>query len=156
MGEPARVVDMNRIRRFLALSGREKVVFLRALGWLSFMKLALLVKPFRELRQWVENRSSRKLTASPERVIGRDRIVWSVDVASRYVPKAESCLPRALAAEILLAEYGYASEFKIGVTRGEDGEFMAHAWLEADGEVLIGGTDSPVRYTTLPKIETGS
>ena len=65
------------------------------------------------------------------------RVVRAVQLASRRVPGA-SCLTQALAARLLLARWGVASQLRIGVARGEQGDFLAHAWLEALGQVVIG------------------
>lgn len=58
---------------------------------------------------------------------------------SPYTPKA-TCLNRALAAKILLSQYHYPSHVKIGVSRNE-GEFEAHAWLEANNKLILGQSE---------------
>jgi hypothetical protein len=42
-----------------------------------------------------------------------------------------------------------ASKLKIGVAKGGDEGIRAHAWVERDGKVLIGGENSPVQYKKL-------
>lgn len=65
---------------------------------------------------------------------------------SAYVPGA-SCLTQALAARVLLAWHGHASDVRFGVRR--DGSVLvAHAWLEHRGQVLVGGPDV-AQYATL-------
>lgn len=76
------------------------------------------------------------------------RIAASVRRVSRYVPAA-SCLTQALATEFLLARRGQISSLLIGVTKTEEGEFKAHAWLESDGKIIIGGVQGSRRYTVL-------
>lgn len=76
-------------------------------------------------------RTGRPPTANPE------RIAWAVQAASRYVPDA-ACLVQALAAQVLLARNGYQSDLRIGVAL-EQGVLQAHAWVESQGKVLIGG-----------------
>jgi hypothetical protein len=81
-----------------------------------------------------------------------ERIVWAVGAAGRLVPRT-TCLARALAAQALLARRGHASELRLGVAGGAGRVFEAHAWLERDGRVLIGG---PVdeRYVPLPAVDS--
>lgn len=67
-----------------------------------------------------------------------ERIAWAVRAASRYVPDA-ACLTQALATQVLLARNGYPSNLRIGVTFGEQKSLHAHAWVEVQGRVLIGG-----------------
>ena len=43
-----------------------------------------------------------------------------------------------MAAQLLIAEYGYRADLHIGVAKSEN-EFQAHAWLEDKGKFLIGG-----------------
>jgi hypothetical protein len=63
------------------------------------------------------------------------RIVWLVEVASRFIPGAR-CLPRAMAGQLLLARAGYLTDMRIGVRK--DGNTLdAHAWLEYEGVPLF-------------------
>jgi hypothetical protein len=76
------------------------------------------------------------------------QVVWAVTVASRYVPAA-TCLTQALATQILLSRRGHPTSLRIGVGRSEAGEFQAHAWVECQGRVVIGGIKALSRYTPL-------
>jgi hypothetical protein len=42
------------------------------------------------------------------------------------------------------------------VAKGKDGVFEAHAWLEAEGKILLGGSDSNQRYTRLLALDRGT
>jgi hypothetical protein len=59
-------------------------------------------------------------------------------VASRYVPCA-TCLVQAFTAQILLGRNGHAGEVHIGVALDDKQGFRAHAWVESEGKVLVGG-----------------
>jgi hypothetical protein len=74
-----------------------------------------------------------------------------VTVAGRYVPNA-TCLPQSLAAQVLLGRHGYLTQLRIGFARDKEGRLKAHAWLEKEGEVIVGGEDY-LHYTPLPDIE---
>ena len=76
------------------------------------------------------------------------RIVWSVEVTSRYVPRA-TCLTQAIAAQTLLARRGYRSQLRIGVARDRDGAFIAHAWIEHEGRIVLGEREGQT-FTPLP------
>ena len=67
-------------------------------------------------------------------------VTWAVSLVSRTVPGA-TCLTQALAAQILLSRRGCGSRLKIGVARAAAGGLVAHAWLESDGMVVLGGPD---------------
>lgn len=66
-------------------------------------------------------------------------VAWAVRSASRVVPRA-TCLTQALAAKLVLSRRGYASRLRIGVARGPARQLRAHAWLEANGLVVVGGS----------------
>ena len=80
-----------------------------------------------------------------------ERLAWVVGVASRFVPKA-TCLAQALALHVLLQQAGYEVFLHIGVTNNEEGNLKAHAWIESQGRVLIGGSDLN-SYTPLLTME---
>lgn len=69
-----------------------------------------------------------------------NNLIWSVKVASHYVPGA-TCLTNALTGYSLFSQYGYPSLVKIGVDKSTEGEFEAHAWLEYRGRVVIGESE---------------
>ncbi len=70
-------------------------------------------------------------------------------IASRYVPAA-TCLTQSLATKVLLSRQGHQASVRIGVARSEAGQFQAHAWVESNGRVVIGGPESHLkRYTPL-------
>ena len=80
------------------------------------------------------------------------RTAASVRRVSRYVPAA-TCLTQALATQFLLTRQGQVSSLRIGVTKTEAGEFKAHAWLESEGKIIIGGVEGSRRYTVLQPLE---
>jgi len=83
-----------------------------------------------------------------------DRVAWAVEMASRCTPGAKSCLTQALAAQVLLDRRGYPALLHIGVAKGEQGRFQAHAWLESKGTVVIGGSEQEP-FTLLASLKAG-
>ncbi len=59
-------------------------------------------------------------------------------VVARHSPVRFVCFPQCLAASALLRSAGIASRLHYGVRRGAGG-LETHTWLEAGGEVVIGG-----------------
>jgi hypothetical protein len=145
---------MRALRRLRALSGAERRLLVEAALLLAVIRAALWLLPFEGVR-----RVTRRLGRPPRRrpsVDGADeaRLVWAVGAAGRGLPRI-TCLVRALAAQALLARHGRASELRLGVARRPDGAFAAHAWLEREGRVLLGGAVTE-RYAPLPPVETPS
>ncbi|HZS33220.1 MAG TPA: lasso peptide biosynthesis B2 protein [Methylomirabilota bacterium] len=136
---------MGRLRKFLHLPAAERRLLLAAVWLLALVRVALWAMPFRQLYGRVQARA--RPGARP--TMPAERVIWAVTAADRFVPRS-TCLVRALAGQILLARCGHASELRLGVAGG-GAAFEAHAWLEHDGRVLLGG---PVegRYTPLPSL----
>jgi hypothetical protein len=51
------------------------------------------------------------------------------------------CLPRALAAHMMLRRRGIASRLCLGVARN-GGEFTAHSWIEVGDKKIVGGDEA--------------
>jgi hypothetical protein len=65
-------------------------------------------------------------------------MAWAVEAAARRIPKA-TCLAQGMAMHVLLRRLGEPSELRMGVARNSNGQFEAHAWVETQGLVVIGG-----------------
>ena len=77
----------------------------------------------------------------------RLRASWAAHAAGRRLLPERPCLTQALVLQYLLLRRGDdAAELHIGVTKDEDGTLQAHAWVEHEGHVLIGGGDAPKTY----------
>jgi Transglutaminase-like superfamily len=80
------------------------------------------------------------------------RIVQLVKGVGRRVLGTKPCLPQALVTQWFLGRNQIDAELKLGVTRGKTGEFMAHAWIESDGDIVIGGRMSRYRYAKVDAV----
>ncbi len=118
-------------------------------GWVVFaIKVALKTVPYKKVLTKIEGglRSSR-MKATDQRF--EERAVWAVRAIARRFLGDKPCLTQALALKWILARAGKKTTLKIGVNKNLDNALEAHAWLELDGEIIIGGRNSPVFYTTL-------
>jgi hypothetical protein len=69
-------------------------------------------------------------------------VTWSVETIGAKPWMQAVCLPRALAAQAMLRRRGIASRLCLGVAR--EGEALAaHAWLELEREIIVGGGEAP-------------
>lgn len=81
-------------------------------------------------------------------------VIRSVESAAYHSPAVSTCLATALVAQALLSRHAYKAQLRIGVRRDHGGPFAAHAWLERDGQVIVGGPAGVVEsYTPLPDLE---
>ncbi len=140
---------MRRIRRLVALPAAEKWLLIKALVLVWLVRLALWILPF----SWTKSILGRWNNNPPSRLAAKrlpaERIAWAVTRSSRLVPGARHCLTQALAAHSLLLRRGYPTSSHIGVARDEAGKLIAHAWVECEGVVLVGGDQDLAKYTKL-------
>lgn len=144
---------MQPVREFLRLPAAQRCLLIRAAVLVGAIRLGLWLLPFRVVRGTV-----RRLAPPVQGPVAGDwraaaRIAWAVRLVSRYVPAA-TCLTQALAVQVLLRQWGYPACLRIGVAREADGKLAAHAWVESQGRIVIGGTDASIaQYTALPPLE---
>jgi len=151
---------MKRLRKFLSLTPGDRFLLLSALLLLSVVRLGLWLLPFQRLRRFLErlsqvNSERQDVGEQPRCALTRDTIVWAVDIASRYMRGGVKCLARALTAQVLMSRYGYSPELRVGVAKGEGGRFEAHAWVEIQGQVVIGYLGDLSRFTPMSSFEGG-
>jgi hypothetical protein len=140
---------MRRIYKFLNLSSGERRLLIKVWVLFGVIRLGLELFPFSTLRKLLD-RLRPKLGSFKEE-FSEEQLVWSVTVVSRYIPKT-TCLAQALAAQLLLQQAGHQARLHIGVEEAEKGNIKAHAWVESQGRILIGGFDLN-RYTHLLALE---
>jgi hypothetical protein len=98
------------------------------------------------------------LTRAALRVLPLPRVLRLVRhcfrAASPLPPLGTTCLTTALVAQALLQRHGCQAKLRIGVRRDLSGAFTAHAWLEREGIVIVGGPAEMVAaYAPLPEME---
>lgn len=125
----------------MRLSSARRRLLVEAALLLEVIKLGLRLLPFKTLRHLL-TRIPESPTSTPEARAFVDEVVWVIEIASQHLPGNKTCLIRALAAQVLLARRGYPALLHLGVLKSEGGKFQAHAWLESEGEVLIGGEEA--------------
>jgi hypothetical protein len=128
---------MTTLSTFRRLLPSERRMLIAALGLVVCVRLALWMLPSRLIVRRVRALGFRS-PRSGDRPANRATVTWAVEAASRRVPQA-TCLTQAVAAQLLLHRHGFPSKLCLGVARSNGEGFFAHAWLEQDGQVLLGG-----------------
>lgn len=132
---------MTIIHSFLKLNNETKWLLIKALATLWIVRIMLWIFSFVRIQRIIKRFTHK----SSKNKIPLTQITWATQVMSRFTPRS-TCLVRALAGQILLSQYGYDSNIKIGVSK-DKGEFEAHAWLEHDGGVILG--ESEIDYVPI-------
>ncbi len=143
--------SFKRIRTVLALSREERDLFRKAFFLLIRVRLGMIFYSFPRVLAWVRRQSpqpSDAIQSTPE------RLAWMIDSTGIAFPGLFKCLPRALAGFILLRSCGWEVTLKIGTRRRRPGlPLEAHAWLERDGEILIGELFGMERFAVFETFE---
>lgn len=143
---------MKRLYNFCRLPSQDRHLFVRSLLLLTIVRVGLWVLPFQTLRRLLARMSAVHAESPGQDHMPLERVAWAVREASRYVPAA-TCLTQALATQVLLSRRGLPVRFRIGVARGAGGEFLAHAWVECQGTIVIGGAQAHSRFTPFPPLD---
>ena len=133
----------------------------RPRAWLLFkiwllvaaVRLSLWLRSFAATQRWCSalgrSKRARQGAADP------DQLASVVLRASRWFPGAGHCLTQALVASILLERRGFDAKIHFGV-HSDEPELSAHAWVESDGAVVIGGDADLASYTQLHPPDTSA
>jgi hypothetical protein len=140
------------LRKYLRLPATDRRFLVKAALLLGVVRLGLWLLPFQTLRRLLARMTCETTTLHDAEQTSIERIAWTVAGASQYIPMA-TCLTQALTTQVLLGWQGHAARLCIGVARSESGQFQAHAWVECQGRVVIGGAEAPLRFTPLPPLE---
>ena len=141
---------MNRVRRFLKRPRAERHLWIASVLLLITVRTGLVLLPFHTMVRLVARFARPRSPADSKSQTYRDQVVWAVNSAGEHLPWKRACLQEALVGQLLLTRGGVPVRLQIGVRKGPGGGLLAHAWLESDGDVLIGGPQSVVEgYTVL-------
>jgi hypothetical protein len=69
---------------------------------------------------------------------------------------ATSCLIQSLALQMLLSRRGISSAVRMGVAKSAATGFVAHAWIETDGQVLLNTGGEIAGYALLGSFWSGA
>lgn len=117
----------------------------RASAWILGTRAALSVLSWKRVSNAF---SQTHRPVGPLNLSRAKQTVWAVDAVAKRILGDKPCLTQALVARHLLRDYGVETDLLLGAARKETGEIEAHAWLEREGIVVIGGATSPQKYIT--------
>jgi hypothetical protein len=117
---------------------------------LAGARLWLWIAPGRAVR-WAGSQGSVPERPHQRRAARFGRAIARVGATRLF---RSSCLQQGIGLVVLLSAFGIPSRLVIGVTRADEG-VHAHAWVECDGRVVLGGELSD-RFTPLLGATTSS
>ena len=141
---------VSLLRKIARLDASDRLLLAQALVVVPLVRVALTVLPFRVVHRGIAAATRRLHRQAPASPCARDRITWAVTVVAARVPRA-SCLTQALAATLMLVRHGHAATLRVGVAKNDDGTLRAHAWLESDGQPIL-GEPAPGVFVPFPPV----
>jgi hypothetical protein len=121
----------NIINNFFRLPSSKKGLLIKSIILTIFIRLSISLLSFSNVQKISNKISHTKKT----RTSNVNEIIWSVRVASCYVPHT-TCLTQAITAKTLLSRNNYNSKLRIGVIKEDN--FKAHAWIEINDKIVLG------------------
>lgn len=114
-------------------------------------RVALWAVPFRVIIRTIDRVPAMRRPRAPHPA---DRIARAVSALSRRMFRERPCLTQALALLVLYRRSGHPATLRIGVALNSRGKLLAHAWVESEGNVVIGRLANLSEYTPLPPIDS--
>jgi hypothetical protein len=144
---------MGPLRKFVHLTSADQALLARATLLLALVRIFLWWIPFLRIPGLMRTGPFSILSLRGAAGCSDDRLVWAVRTAARLIPAA-TCLAQSLALQSLL---GDERPVNVQVGVGKDGRcgFMAHAWVERGGTVLLGSSSEVAHFehlVTLPAV----
>ena len=143
---------MQRLYKFLALPWRGKWLYLNTAFWLVSVKAGLYLLPFERLRGWQAR--SDEPAGKPAEMEEMRAIIEAIErIGQVLAPLRINCLPQALVGHRLLGRKGFDVQLKIGVLKNRSDQLAAHAWLEYQGQVILGDLRNLGQFTSFPTLQ---
>jgi hypothetical protein len=129
---------MARVVKFLRLSAEQRWLLCKVTMLLAAIRLSLWILPYPVVRAFLDRFGQAAARLEKDHSTA-EQLAWATTVAGRFVPGGGHCLSQALTLRTFMARRGFPARICYGVREVEGAPFMAHAWVEHDGAVLIGG-----------------
>jgi transglutaminase superfamily protein len=138
---------MDPFRKFVHLTSAEQALLARTTLVVALVRIFLVCVPFRRIPRLLRKRPFSMLSFRRTSGFSDARLVWGVRAAARLIPGA-TCLTQSLALQSLLGDERRVN-VQIGVAKDGRDKFMAHAWVECDGTLLLGSSSEVAHYERL-------
>jgi hypothetical protein len=126
---------MSIVGRFFDLKPTDRIFVLKTFFYSYYIRLITWFLPFSRVQRLAEGIGKHQVRTPKMKA---KEIVWAINVTDPYVLKS-TCLTKAITAQMLLNQQDITSKLRIGVIKDEN--FEAHAWLEVDGQIIMGHSE---------------
>ncbi len=133
-------------RRWRDLSGGDRRAALVMALLVPLLHISVRVFDYQRTRRWLANHIPPGVPRTPH-TDSLDRWVTATTRVQAYSPLPGNCLSRSLALWWMVRRAGVDATLQLGVSLA--GRFAAHAWVEANGQVLNDTQDVTTRYAPM-------
>lgn len=131
---------MTILQKFFRLSFKNKILFMEALWYLGYYRLLILICPFRKTAHFLgEGNTETPVSDEGVDITTVKRISAAVRIMSRHTFWESKCLVQAYAAKRMLQKRKQKATVYLGVSKDEQGNMIAHAWLRCGTIFVTGG-----------------
>jgi hypothetical protein len=134
-------------RYFKLLAFRDKLLFLQTLFWILVCKMGLKIGSYRLMARllFIKLKYKERDRTRSENSPTIQKIISLVNLIGDRLFEA-NCLCNAMVIKHMLAKRNCAVKIRIGVTSKDGTHLSGHAWVEKDGKILLGGSNSFLFY----------
>ena len=145
---------MGALRNYFRLPFTKKRLIIEAAGLIIFTRFGLYLTSLQKLQVFFQRFTNvdniQYLGNNP----AKSEIIWAVNTTGQKLFKDDTCLVMAIAGQAILNHHGIPAKLQLGCLLGEDKSIFAHAWVESEGKIIIGGTEREIsKYTLLTDIK---
>jgi hypothetical protein len=136
------------LRRVKSLPIRTWADLATAAAELAFARLRLAAHGAEDLVRDEAARGSSHVTEKRNHSRTIERVAFAIPRMGARVPWHSTCLVQAIAAQHWLKRNGIRSSISLGARKHSGEAIDAHAWLEAEGRLVVGGdVEGYARFT---------
>ncbi|MDW7755890.1 MAG: lasso peptide biosynthesis B2 protein [Brevefilum sp.] len=130
------------MNQFLRISWSDRWLLAEAITFLSLVRLASKLVPFKRLAPFLGEPASTpdiEINQSTEAFV--KSIAWAIRIMAKYLPWTPSCLEKSMAAKRILQRRRIPSTLYLGVAKNNQNVLDAHAWLQCGPFIVTGETN---------------
>ena len=141
---------LHKILKYFRLPWSDRILLLRTFILLGFVRLVLLIIPFRYLSALLGKDFEKSGNTATTEIGFMRRLNWAIELMSRYTPWESKCLVQAITGKLFLRQRRLENTLYLGVAKTQDQSLIAHAWLRS-GDDLVTGVSESIEFTVVAK-----
>lgn len=141
---------MKKIIKFFKLPLRMKGLMIEAFLLLGYSRFIVLHFQFKKIANILGKSNTETVKANDEINLDKVKMIArAIRTMSKSTPWESKCLVQAYAAKLMLKKRNQPCTVYLGVSKDENGQMIAHAWVRC-GEMYVTGGDG-AKFTVTGK-----